>query len=104
MASTEATEPTEPTDRTDPFELMLSMESVGWIDHRERGSERAIGSGHWISPLDQSIGSVGPAYLVTTALPATSTTYHRPPALVSAWPVAVSGVRSGGQKYSGHPL
>ena len=91
MASTEATEPTEPTDRTDPFESMLSMESVEWIDHRERGSERAM-------------GSVGPAYLVTTALPATSTTYHRPPALVSAWPVAVSGVRSGGQKYSGHPL
>ena len=94
---TEAKDPTEPMDRTDPFEQILRNESVERIDQRELG-------GTWVT--ETSLPLLAPPrrhrrpghHLVMTALPAASTTYHRPPALVSAWPVAVSGVRSGGQK------
>jgi hypothetical protein len=81
--ATEAKDPTDPMDRTDPFELTLRIESVELIDHHERRSDTAVGS---------DTGSARPPYLVMTALPAASTTYHRPPALVNAWPVAVSGL------------
>ena len=106
MEPTEATDPTEPMDRIDPFELMLRMESVERIDHRERRSGSAMAP---FCPVraggpGRPAGGPGHGYLVMTAFPAASTTYHRPPALVSACPVALSGLRSGGQKYRGQPL
>ena len=64
-------------DKTEFLELMLSSELVELIDHRELRSDAAM-----VTSLS------GPAplrrYLVMTAFPAGSTTYHRPPALVNA--------------------
>jgi len=94
---TERIEPTEPTERIDPFELIDSTELVELIDQREVSPEPAM-----MTSLPTRIQACH--YLVMTALPVGSTTYQRPPALVSAWPVALPGDRSGGQKYRGHPL
>ena len=73
----EPKDPIDPTERIDPLELMLSRESVEFIDHRERRSDGA---------MDTSLTGHGRAcrYLVMTALPDASTTYQRPPALVRA--------------------
>ncbi len=74
---TEAKDPTDPMDSTEFFELMLRSEPVELIDHRELPSD-----GTMVASLS---GPVSPRrYLVTTAFPAGSTTYQRPPALVNA--------------------
>ncbi len=64
-------------DSTEFLELMLSSELVELIDHRDLPSDGAM-----VTSL--SVPAPPRRYLVMTAFPAGSTTYHRPPALVSA--------------------
>ena len=84
-------DPTDPIDRIEPFELIDRMEAVELTDHREARFEFTIPS---LCPHNFRHTLRG----VFTATPATSTTNHSPPALVSAWPVALPGEWSGGHR------
>jgi hypothetical protein len=105
----ERIEPTEPMHRIEPAELTDRIESVELIDQRDLRPGRSMptsvtrpGGTRLVWTMSVSSGALlrGPdtPQEVWTALPAPSTTYQRPPALVSPWPVALPGARSGGHR------
>ena len=90
----ERIEPTEPMDRIEPAELTDRIESVELTDQRDLRPE--LFHAHQCGPAGGCPSSPGPgtAQELWTALPAASTTYQRPPALVSPCPVALPGAWS----------
>ena len=94
----ERIEPTEPMDRIEPAELTDRIESVELIDQRDLRPERSMSTSVARSAGARPLPGPGTAQELWTALPAASTTYQRPPALVSPWPVALPGARSGGHR------
>ncbi len=108
---TDSAEPTDPRirsppircDRIEPAELIERIESVELIDQQRPPVRTSIptvwpGPGPPVCSARPSLPGAAPAArpvtVVSTALPAASTTYQRPPALVRPWPVALPGVRS----------
>ena len=95
---TDRIDPTEPMDRIEPAELIDRIESVELIDHRALPPGSSTPTSLARRGTAVILGSGRVRQVFVTALPAGSTTYQRPPALVSAWPVAVPGAWSGGHR------
>ncbi len=94
----ERIDPTEPMDRIEPAELTDRIESVELTDQRDLRPVRSIPTSVARPGGVRPLRGPGAAQAVCTALPAASTTYQRPPALVSPCPVALPGARSGGHR------
>jgi len=91
----EAIEAAEPVDPMEPVELTERIDPVESTDHSDdrRGPTPTAGRPGAVPSVTGA-----QAAAVTTGWPAGVSTYQSPPALVSAWPVAIPGVRSGGHR------
>ncbi len=94
----ERIEPTEPMERIEPAELTDRIESVELTDQRDLRPEPSMPTSVARPGGVRPLRGPGTAQVVWTALPAASTTYQRPPALVSPCPLALPGARSGGHR------
>ena len=91
-------EPTEPMDRIEPAELIDRIESVELIDQRATAARASMPTSLACRGTAVTHRSGVCTQVFVTALPAGSSTYQRPPALVSPCPVAVPGAWSGGHR------